>query len=349
MNKIKAIDFFCGAGGMTYGMRKAGIDVIAGIDIDKTCKETYECNNINSKFIEADIKKYTFDELKIDTGISRNDDKLLFIGCSPCQYWSLIRTDKTKSGETKSLLTDFQNFVDYFRPGFIVIENVPGIMTKQHESGLDVFLKFLDGNNYKKDFRIINANDFGVPQTRKRFLLIASRVVKEICIPKYKTNKQAVVRNFIGTHNGFDKISSGFNDKSKFLHTTARLSQKNIKRLEKVPRNGGTRSAWKDDPELQINAYKNRDHSFSDVYGRMFWDKAAPTITTKFYSISNGRFGHPDETRALSIREGATLQTFPKKYVFKGNNLTANAKLIGNAVPPLLAKKIAKIFTLISK
>ena len=110
--ELKAVDFFCSIGGTTYGFRKAGIDVIAGIDIDPSCKDTYEYNNPGSKFIEADIKTYTFDELKKETGIKENDDNLVFIGCSPCQYWSIIKTDKTKSQETKSLLNDFQKFVD---------------------------------------------------------------------------------------------------------------------------------------------------------------------------------------------------------------------------------------------
>ena len=127
-NKLKAIDFFCSIGGMTHGFKSAGINVLAGIDIDHSCKETYEYNNKGSIFIEADIKNYSFKELKKETGIKINDDELIFIGCSPCQYWSIIKTNKTKSVETKNLLTDFQRFVEYFKPGFVVVENVPGIL-----------------------------------------------------------------------------------------------------------------------------------------------------------------------------------------------------------------------------
>ncbi len=128
--KLKAVDFFCCGGGMTYGFRQAGIDVIAGIDIDPKCKETYELNNKPSKFIEADIKTFTEAELIEKTGIKKDDDNLIFIGCSPCQYWSIIKTDKTKAKDSKNLLADFQRFVDYFNPGFVVIENVPGIFSK---------------------------------------------------------------------------------------------------------------------------------------------------------------------------------------------------------------------------
>lgn len=128
--QLKAVDFFCCGGGMTCGFRQAGIRVLAGIDIDPNCKETYEANNKPAKFIEADIKKLTTTELIKKTGIKRNDDNLIFIGCSPCQYWSIIKTDKTKAKDSKNLLEDFQKFVEYFNPGFVVIENVLGIFSK---------------------------------------------------------------------------------------------------------------------------------------------------------------------------------------------------------------------------
>jgi DNA (cytosine-5)-methyltransferase 1 len=124
------------------------------------------------------------------------------------------------------------------------------------------------------------------------------------------------------------------------MHTTAFLSDKNKKRIRKTPKDGGTRLSWKDHSELQIDAYRCKDNIFRDVYGRMFWNKPAPTITTRFNSLSNGRFGHPEEDRALSLREGATLQTFPKTYRFRGKQESINARLIGNAVPPDLAKRI---------
>ena len=125
-----------------------------------------------------------------------------------------------------------------------------------------------------------------------------------------------------------------------FIHTTASLSKKNRMRIKKTHNDGGTRLSWKNDPELQIDAYRGKDNIFKDVYGRMFWDKPAPTITTRFNSFSNGRFGHPEEPRAISLREGATLQTFPKTYIFKSPNQASIARLIGNAVPPELAKRI---------
>src|SRR5262245_49070562 len=127
---LKAVDFFCGGGGMTYGFREGGIEVLAGIDIDLKCRETYEINNSPSKFILADIKDLSEESMENELGLKRNDDDLIFIGCSPCQYWSIIKTDKTKAEDSKNLLNDFQRFVDYFNPGLVVVENVPGIFSK---------------------------------------------------------------------------------------------------------------------------------------------------------------------------------------------------------------------------
>ena len=257
MTKLKAIDFFCSIGGMTYGFREAGINVIAGIDIDPSCRETYEYNNSGSKFIEADIKKYSFNQLKKDTGIKKNDDKLIFIGCSPCQYWSIIKTVKTKSKLSKNLLTDFQKFVEHFKPGYVVVENVPGIMKRANESGLGKFISFLEALGYIVKYDILNANHFGVPQRRRRFTLVASRIKKDIKLPEPNKNNLPSVGKFIGLKNGFKKIDAGHTDESNFNHTTAILSEKNLKRIKEVPHNGGSRLEWKDDPDLQLDCYKN--------------------------------------------------------------------------------------------
>lgn len=342
-SKLKAIDFFCGAGGMTNGFKKAGIDVIAGIDFDEDCKETYEYNNKGVKFILADIKKLSFSIFEKETKVRKNDDNLIFIGCSPCQYWTKIKTNKTKSEESKNLLIDFQKFVNYYNPGYVVIENVPGIYTKKSESPLNDFLKFLKkkGYYYENSYGIINASHYGVPQTRRRFLLIASRVNKNISMPiPYTKENPPTVKRFIGDKSVFPPIEHGHKDSTDFIHTVSDLSINNQKRLKVTPHNGGSRLSWKDS-DLQIPAYKNKDKSFQDIYGRMRWDKPAPTITTKFYSISNGRFAHPEQNRAISLREGATIQTFDSTYLFFTNSIAKTAKLIGNAVPPNLSYLIA--------
>lgn len=169
--------------------------------------------------------------------------------------------------------------------------------------------------------------------------MIANRVQQLISLPN--PGQESILKDFIGAHNGFPVLRAGHRDDNNLMDTVATLSEKNLRRLEITPKNGGTRQAWKDDPELQIEAYKDKDESFRDVYGRLRWDKPSSTITTRFNGISNGRFAHPEEDRGLSLKEGATLQTF-EDYVFKHQYPTIVAKLIGNAVPPQLAYRIAE-------
>lgn len=338
--ELRAIDFFCGAGGLTYGLASAGIKVLAGIDIDKECKDTYEKNNRGSKFIRADVRKLTPQKLEKRLKIKPNDDCMLFAGCSPCQYWTQIHTQKGKSLETKYLLGDFLKLIKYFKPGYVIVENVEGILSHKDESKLTELLDFLDRNKYAYDYDKINAMYYGIPQRRKRFLLVASRIGKGIKLPQADKEHILKVRDVLGADKGFPSIGAGHVDNTDFLHTTADLSDKNIKRLKLTPHDGGTRLNWKDNPELQINAYKGKDKTFSDTYGRMFWDIPSPTITTKFHSISNGRFAHPTEDRGISLREGATLQSFPRTYIFRGNGIGSIARQIGNAVPPELAGRV---------
>lgn len=340
-NKIKAVDFFCGGGGMSFGMKKAGINVLAGIDYEENCRKTYETNVKGAKFIKADVFELKEKELQKDLGLKKNDDNLLLIGCSPCQFWSIINTDKSKSQKSKNLLVEFERFVKYFNPGYVVVENVPGVLRKKGESGLENFIENLKKNNYKVHFKIHNTNEYGVPQSRKRFTLIANRISNKEIEP-IKSKKRLTVKDVIGIDNGFCKIKAGHKDKSDFMHSVPSLSEITLKRLKKVKKDGGNRLDFAKDPTLQLDCFIGRDNSFKDTFGRLWWNKPSPTITTKFFSVSNGRFVHPEEDRALSIREGAVLQSFPKTFKFFGTSQASIARLIGNAVPPEYAKRIGK-------
>jgi len=346
-SNLRAVDFFCGAGGMSYGLSQAGVQVLAGIDNATDCKKTYESNIVGARYIRHNITTLSAPELGRRLNLSRDDADLVFCGCSPCQFWSKIRTDKTKSLKTAFLLRQFQRFIRHFRPGYVVVENVPGLHRRKDNAILVEFLNFLSSQGYNFTDGVINANHFGVPQKRMRYLLLASRVRTVAPLPEDASAKKMTVADFIGEQNGFPAISHGHKDPSDFLHTTAALSAKNAKRISITPASGGDRSAWANDPDLQINAYRGKDHIFRDVYGRMSWDKPAPTITTRFVSLSNGRFGHPEENRAISIREGAALQTFPLDYKFCSQNLNGLARQIGNAVPPALAKRIGEHLMLV--
>lgn len=348
MSQLKAVDFFCGAGGMSYGFHLAGIQVLAGIDNDSECRKTYLANIPGARFIKHDITRLSAPELGRRLGLRQDNTNLIFAGCSPCQYWSKIRTDKTKSSKSAFLLHNFERFIRFFRPGFVVVENVPGLLTNKAETILPDFLKFLRQCGYAYDDGIVNARLFGVPQNRRRYLLIASRLVDAISLPAPQSDPRLIVSGFIGVANGFDRIAAGTKDDSEFQHSASALSDRNLKRIRLTRRSGGDRFSWKDDLELQIPAYDGRDDIFRDVYARMHWDRPAPTITTRFNSFSNGRFGHPEEDRAISIREGATLQTFPTTFAFKGRNSASLARQIGNAVPPELARRIGEHLAKIS-
>lgn len=336
-SSLRAIDFFCGAGGMSLGLRHAGIEVIAGIDIDSDCGQTFQSNIPGAEFIQADVSVLKPADLETQLGVHKDDDQLVMVGCSPCQHYSQIRTDRTKSTSTALLLNQFQRFVEYFRPGFVVIENVPRLAKV---NVLAEFIKKLEECSYSTAAGILNAAYYGVPQNRLRYLLVASRNGEKASLPPPSGMPPLTVLQTIGPSNGFASIPAGHRDDSDFQHTTAALSENNLRRMSMTPPDGGQRDAWASHPTLQLDAYKNRDTMFRDSYGRMFWAKPAPTITTKFLSVSNGRFGHPSEARGISVREGATLQSFPRSFRFHSSSLRGLATQIGNAVPPELARHV---------
>jgi DNA (cytosine-5)-methyltransferase 1 len=339
---LKAVDFFCGGGGMSFGMVQAGIEVIAGIDYEIKCKETYEANIKGAEFIPADVFNLQETDLEKQLNLDRNDDNLILIGCSPCQFWSIINTDKGKSEKSKNLLKEFLRFVKYFNPGYVVVENVPGVLRNKKESGLQDFIEWLESaeNGYNVHFNVHNVNDFGVPQSRKRFTLIANRVTDLEIEPSKGAGEKLTVKDVLGPENGFPEIKHGHKDKTPFLHSVMKLGEKNLERLNWVKKDGGNRFGFADKPHLQLECFVGRENSFKDTFGRLWWNRPSPTITTKFYNISNGRFVHPEEDRALSLREGAILQSFPKDYQFFGNGIDTIARIIGNAVPPAYAKSI---------
>lgn len=336
---LKAIDFFCGGGGMTCGLRQAGVDVIAGVDFDGHVSETYQMNNPGSVFVKADIRRLRSNYFERVFGVQRNDDNLIMVGCSPCQFYSIINTDHSKAEKSKNLLAIFARFIEYYRPGYVLVENVPGIVTNK-ESILPTFLKKLDKLGYSNcEYKVIDMSYYGVPQSRKRFSLIASRLPQPVTLPT-PDSRRAILRDFIGEDHGFPKIRAGHKDTTPYNHTAAGLTEKSLKRMGMTPHDGGSRLSWAHIPELQLKCYVGKDDCFNDNYGRMWWDKPASTITTKFYGVSNGRFGHPIEDRAISIREGATLQTFPQNYVFRASSIAEAAKMIGNAVPCEYARRL---------
>lgn len=325
------IDLFCGVGGLTCGLEKAGLNVVAGYDLDATCEYAYNHNN-NAKFINNDIKDVSGKEIK---KILQEYDIKILAGCAPCQPFSRHQKDKynRKNHKDWKLLYQFARLVEEVKPQIVSMENVPELVKEQ------VFMDFiniLEEQNYNITYKIVNAADYGIPQRRKRLLLLASSE-KQIKLIEPTHKKAVTVREVIA---GLSQVGAGEPNNTDKLHVASSLSKKNLERIRhSIP--GGT---WKNWPEeLILNCHRKKSgQSYSSVYGRMSWDDVAPTITTQFIGYGTGRFGHPEQDRALTLREGAMLQTFPIEYSFipEGEKVVLKniARHIGNAVPPRLGE-----------
>lgn len=331
--KYGVIDLFCGVGGLTCGLEKSGLNVIAGYDLDATCEYAYNYNN-NAKFINKNIEDVTGKE--INKLLIEYNVKIL-AGCAPCQPFSSHQKDKHNRKKHKDwrLLYQFARLVNEVKPEIVSMENVPEL---SNEKVFDDFVNVLKKQKYNITYKVVNAADYGVPQRRKRLLLIASRQKKINFLEP--THKNVItVREAIAD---LPQIEAGKYNNIDNLHIAPSLSETNLKRIKhSIP--GGT---WRDWPEnLILNCHKKKTgQSYSSVYGRMKWDDVAPTITTQFTRYGTGRFGHPEQNRALTLREGAILQTFPINYSFIKNGekiiLQNIARHIGNAVPPRLGEII---------
>lgn len=331
--EIKTVDLFCGVGGLTYGLQKAGIPVIAGIDIDISCEYAYTHNN-GCEFVGKSIDEVSGKEIR--TYFQGADVKIL-VGCAPCQPFSSHNKNKKNRNKHKdwNLLYEFARLVKETRPHIVSMENVPEL---EKEKVFSDFVATLELSGYFVSYRVVNVADYGVPQRRKRLILMASRM-KEITLIDATHQQYVTVKEAIGD---LPRIAAGEKNETDLLHIACRLSDLNLKRIQhSAP--GGT---WRDWPEeLVCECHKKRKgSSYASVYGRMKWDDLSPTITTQYIRYGTGRFGHPDQDRALSVREGAILQSFPPTYAFvrEGDKVFLRniARHVGNAVPPRLGEII---------
>jgi len=332
--RIVGVDLFCGVGGLTHGLVRGGIHIAAGVDVDASCKFPFEANNA-ALFLERDVALLRAEEI---TPFYEGADFTLLAGCAPCQPFSTYsRSGRNSEYESQwPLVSSFGLLVKNIKPDLVTMENVPQLADHPVFQQL---LRSLSG--YKKWWRVVECSSIGVPQTRKRLVLLASRLGNTALEPSQEEGRRSTVRETIGS---LRPLKAGQCDPDDELHAAASLSKLNLSRI-RASRPGGT---WRDWPEeLQASCHRKiTGTTYPSVYGRMDWDQPAPTITTQCFGYGNGRFGHPEQDRAISLREAAMLQTFPKTYAFAppGAPIKFNkmGRLIGNAVPVRLGEVIGR-------
>lgn len=344
--KVSAVDLFCGSGGLTNGLEAAGVTVEAGFDIDEDCRYAYEENN-DAEFVHADLAEIARDEpSRIGEYLDDDADATLVAGCAPCQPFSPLNHGKDSSDHAMyGLLSVFSFIVEVVDPDIVVMENVYEVRKADVYDDFVNTMNDLKYNMNPKQDKRVYCPEYGIPQKRRRWVVTASKEGRlDLGSPTVTNEKRyPTVKGAIKT---LPSIEAGETCSSDWLHTSRSLSETNLKRVaQSVP--GGT---WKDwDPELRLECHKQDSGStFASVYGRMEADEPAPTITTQFYNLGSGRFGHydTDQDRAISLREGALIQTFPEDYQFAEEyddlGITKYGQLIGNAVPPDLGEVIGR-------
>lgn len=341
--KIRVVDFFCGCGGTSAGLRRAGMKVLLGIDRDPDAANTFRLNFPEAAMIEDDIRKVRAADLDAYVVPKNRSYPLLFSMCAPCQPFSKQNRHKASIDDRFGILDEMHRFIRRFMPDFIFLENVPGLQRIQQKDDQPFveFQKVLATLRYQIDSDVVRSQDFGVPQCRERLVLVASRRAS-IRLPKPSHGpgtanlRYSTVGDWI---KDLPPLAAGETDTGTPNHQCMRLSSINLDRIQHT-KEGGNRYQWP--TRLRLDCHDGHT-GHSDVYGRLCWTRPASALTTRCISLSNGRFGHPDQDRAISVREAASLQTFPRDFVFCGA-MTAAAAQVGNAVPVVLAERFGKVF-----
>lgn len=330
------VDLFCGVGGLAHGFHLEGFDVAAGIDTDEDCRYPFERNN-QAPFIRRDVTGLTGDDV---LPLFMPDRPRVLVGCAPCQPFS--RYNQKNDDPKWSLLKDFGRLIREVGPDVVSMENVPRLLDFRGGAVFREFEELLVAEKYSVSSSVVFGPAYGVPQQRSRLILLASRhgpielIRPELDPDHYPTVEQAIAE--------LAPLRAGEVDADDPLHRASGMSEVNLRRI-RASRPGGTWRDW--DPELVAQCHRSSSgRGYSSVYGRMEWHAPSPTITTQFYGFGNGRFGHPDQDRALSLREGAILQSFPPHYEFVPVGDPVHFKrvgrMIGNAVPVLLGRAVAR-------
>ena len=337
---VVAVDLFCGAGGLTHGLQKAGIRVKAGFDFAADCQYAYLHNN-HAEYVLQDVRDVSGNDVKrfLHTDGCGKPVTLL-AGCAPCQTFSSYNRKADCSDPRWNLLNELLRLIKEATPDLVAMENVPGLANKEV---FQVFVKELRRAGYENlSWKIVRCEDYGLPQHRRRLVFLASLLGPiEILSPEQFGLMPRTVRDAIGL---LPKVAAGSADENDRLHRTFSLSELNLKRI-RASRPGGTWADWPEEIRFACHR-KASGATYKSVCGRMQWDQPSPTMTTQFINYGTGRFGHPEQDRALTLREGALLQSFPADYEFvaPGEELKISnvARMIGNAVPPIIGTLIGK-------
>ena len=368
-DSIVVFDFFCGCGGTSRGFQLSGMDIVWALDNNPVAAKTFKLNFPTAQFHCKSIDELEENDLK--PLFEKHKNKMrLFCGCAPCQPFTKQKTrKKSKDLDVRyPLLISFGNIISHYKPEFVFVENVPGVQKALSEEPgpFQEFLAIVQKLNYNVKYKVVRAQDYGAAQIRRRFVLLASRV-SEITLPPithgddkslglldYVTVKQQIA--------DLPAIAAGehFIDPEKkiFNHQASELNKKNLLRIQATPHDGGNRLSWPKKLQLKCHSKKRVKTTYdekngrvkkvsvthsghTDVYGRLWWNRPATGLTTRCNSYSNGRFGHPEQDRAISIREAARLQGFDDEFIFTGS-VVDMARQIGNAVPIPLAQAVGK-------
>lgn len=331
MKRPTALDLFSGCGGLTEGLKQAGFRVLGAVEIDKVAAETYHLNHPAVHMWRRNILSLSVPEVMRTLALKPGELDLL-AGCPPCQGFSTLRTlngSRFVEDDRNDLVLQFRRFLKGLRPKTVMLENVPGLAVDHR---METLVAELDSCGYQSHYRVCDAADYGVPQRRKRVILLAGMGDRPRFARKSRVRK--TVRDAIGS-------LPPAGDSGDPIHDLPEVRSGRIKRLiRRIPKNGGSRTDLPD--SAQLACHQSCD-GFKDVYGRMAWDAPAPTMTTGCFNPSKGRFLHPDHDRAVTMREAALLQSFPRSYEFPvGLGKVKLAEMIGNALPPAFIRLHAR-------
>lgn len=341
---FNAVDIFSGAGGLTTGLKSAGFRVIAGVELEPHAVATYKVNHPETKIFKQDVTTVK----GVDLLAEANSNQIhLLAGCPPCQGFTTLTAKYKKTDPRNRLIREVARLIEESKPLSIMIENVPGL-AKKGQRLFNEFIRRIEAEGYIADWGVLQVADFGIPQSRRRLVLLAGRGFSiplpkpthsksgEDGLQKWRSIRSVLVGLTAPTTLAEASASGGTTHDWNVVRT---LSEKNIQRLQYAVPGKSRKSIPK---RLRPKCHKNRDTGFSNVYGRMKWDDVSPTITAGCTTLSKGRFGHPEEDRTVSVREAALLQTFPKEYIFSSPYMAHVCEMIGNALPCEFAAILAQ-------